>query len=186
MQKLPDLLNIRCEQSLNRTCKRKTPRRCKFHNHTYQKLNNGFTLVELLVVIVLIGVVSAMTISIINPLTQIKKGRDSQRRSDLKLIQSALEFHISDNGYYPLSLPACNAQLKTSPPNPEEAIYLDKTPCDPKDTTTSYNYSPTTKSGGACAGTTCTKYVLWACLEYTSDLDRDANDDAGGDRCPTS
>ncbi len=132
----------------------------------------GFSLIELLVTMMVIGVF-AVTITIINPTTQFRKARDTQRKSDLKLIQSVLEFHMSDNGYYPASLPACNAALETAPPNPLEARYLDKTPCDPKDTTTTYNYSPTTKSGGACAGATCAKYMLYACLEYTSDLDRD-------------
>lgn len=138
-----------------------------FNNHESKQPNHGFTLVELLIVIVLIGVVSGITISIINPITQIKKGRDSQRRSDLKLIQSVLEYYISDNGHYPLSLYAtstCGESFSTS-----EAKYLDKIPCDPT-TSNKYTYQPQNKDGTNCAiSTNCRKYTLTTCLELNYD-----------------
>src|SRR3990172_3939598 len=105
MQKFPDLSKNRYERSSYLRCLPIPPRRWKLY---------GFTLIELLVTIALVGVL-AVTATIINPVTQLQKARDSQRKSDLKLIQSVLEFHISDNGYYPASLPACNAALETAP-----------------------------------------------------------------------
>ncbi len=66
-------------------------------NESTQK---GFSLVELLVVALLIGVLTSAIIVIINPATIRARGRDSQRISDLKTIQIALEqFYLKHRGY---------------------------------------------------------------------------------------
>lgn len=61
----------------------------------------GFTLVELLVVIGLIGVLASITFAVINPLTQFQKARDAGRKNDLANIQKALELFYNDNNRYP-------------------------------------------------------------------------------------
>lgn len=61
----------------------------------------GFTLVELLIVIAVIGVLAAGLVAILDPLAQIKKARDTGRKSALKQLQSALEQYYNDNGVYP-------------------------------------------------------------------------------------
>lgn len=63
--------------------------------------NSGFTLVELLIVVVLIGILAAMVIVFINPVAQFQKARDAQRKSDLSQIQKVLEAYYDDNGKYP-------------------------------------------------------------------------------------
>lgn len=66
---------------------------------TIVKENRGFTLIELLVVIAIIGILTAVVIASLN--TARVKAQDSQRLSDLKQIQTALEMYYNDYGYYP-------------------------------------------------------------------------------------
>lgn len=70
------------------------------------KLNikqNGFTLVELLVVILIISILSGLILGVLNPAGIRAKSRDAQRTSDLKKIQTALELYFADNRGYPIS-----------------------------------------------------------------------------------
>ncbi len=62
--------------------------------------NNAFTLIELLVVIAIIGILASLaTVSFVNTS---KQARDTQRKSDLKQYQSALEASASKHeGFYP-------------------------------------------------------------------------------------
>lgn len=64
------------------------------------KLNAGFTLVELLVVISIIGLLSSIVLTSVNSARA--KARDARRIADLKQIQTALEFYYDTNGQYPL------------------------------------------------------------------------------------
>lgn len=59
----------------------------------------GFTIVELLIVIVVIGILAAITIVAYNGIQQ--RGRDAQRQSDIKTITKALELYYLDNNKYP-------------------------------------------------------------------------------------
>jgi len=59
----------------------------------------GFTIVELLIVIVVIGILATITIVAYNGIQQ--RGRDAQRRSDISTIAKALELYYTDKGYYP-------------------------------------------------------------------------------------
>lgn len=62
----------------------------------------GFTLVELLVVIAILGILA--TIGLTAFTSSQARGRDTQRKSDLKQMASALELYYSDHGVYPDSL----------------------------------------------------------------------------------
>lgn len=62
---------------------------------------DGFTLVELVIVIAIVGILSVGVITALNPLEQIKKGRDAQRKNDLSQIQKALEVYYNDKVKYP-------------------------------------------------------------------------------------
>lgn len=66
----------------------------------------GFTLMELVVVISVVSIIIAALIVVMNPITQFKKGRDSQRRSTLKQLQTAIEQYYDDNGTYPTTVGA--------------------------------------------------------------------------------
>ena len=61
----------------------------------------GFTLIEMMVVIAVIGVLAATIIPSIQDVTM--KARDARRKADLNNIQLALERFYEDNGYYPPS-----------------------------------------------------------------------------------
>src|SRR6185437_9866953 len=62
---------------------------------------NGFTLIELIIVIGILGVLAIFLLASLNPLAQFSKARDAQRKSDLSQIQKALEQYYQDNGKYP-------------------------------------------------------------------------------------
>jgi general secretion pathway protein G len=61
---------------------------------------NGFSLIELLVVIVIIIILGTISVVALND--QRAKSRDSQRISDIRQIRTALEFYRSDEGEYPI------------------------------------------------------------------------------------
>ncbi|OGM30229.1 hypothetical protein A2630_03330 [Candidatus Woesebacteria bacterium RIFCSPHIGHO2_01_FULL_44_10] len=65
-------------------------------------MRKGFTLIELLVVMSIIGVLVALVAGGFR--TAQLRGRDAQRKSDLKQISEALELYFSDYNQYPTSL----------------------------------------------------------------------------------
>lgn len=63
------------------------------------RMHFGFTIVELLIVIVVIGILAAITIVAYNGVQQ--RGRDAARSSAVKNIKTALELYKADVGNYP-------------------------------------------------------------------------------------
>lgn len=61
----------------------------------------GFTIVELLVVIVIIGILAAISVVAYNGV--LAKARDAQRSQDIQAIAKALEMYYIDNGQFPAS-----------------------------------------------------------------------------------
>ena len=61
--------------------------------------NKGFTLIELLVVIAIIGVLASTVLASLNSARA--KSRDARRITDLRQIQTALEFYYDTNNAYP-------------------------------------------------------------------------------------
>jgi len=61
--------------------------------------NRGFTLIDLLVVISIIGLLSSVVLATLDSARV--KARDAQRITALKQIQTALELYYADNGRYP-------------------------------------------------------------------------------------
>jgi type II secretion system protein G len=60
---------------------------------------SGFTIVELLVVIVVIAILAAITIVAYNGIQA--RARDSERSSEMQTIEKALALYFVDNGGYP-------------------------------------------------------------------------------------
>ena len=125
------------------------------------KSGAGFTLVELLTVIGIIGILAGVLMA--NFVGVRQRARDATRKSNLSQIQSALELYRSDQGGYPGSLPGCNSPLRDSG---NTITYIQRMPCDPLGG--SYLYT------GA--------YSLRACLENTNDVQRDASNTCGAGR----
>jgi type II secretion system protein G len=65
------------------------------------KLARGFTLIELLVVVSLIGILATLVLA--NLTGGRTRGRDTQRKSDLRQISTALRLYYNDYGGYPAS-----------------------------------------------------------------------------------
>lgn len=64
-----------------------------------QKNQKGFTIIELLVVIVIIGILVALALP--NLFAAQARGRDTDRKNELKNAQQKLETYFQDNGEYP-------------------------------------------------------------------------------------
>ena len=60
-------------------------------------MKKGFTLIEILVVIALIGVLSSTLVIAVNPARQFAKARDSQRQTDLYAILSSIYQYASEH-----------------------------------------------------------------------------------------
>lgn len=78
----------------------------------YTHYQQGFTLVELLTVIAILGVLAMAVVVTLNPMAQIGKSLDAQRKSDLSQIQKGLEIYYQDNGKYPPQATGCAYQIQ--------------------------------------------------------------------------
>ncbi len=125
------------------------------------KLNKAFSLIELLVVVIIIGSLSALLLP--NFMSARERARDTQRKNDLKQIQKALEMYKQDQNppAYPTAVSnrfgaSCGGVF-----GPASSPYLNKIPCDPS---TNERYSYTVNN-------TNLTYTLCACLENEADSD---------------
>lgn len=86
----------------------------------------GFTLLELLTVIAIMGLLSSAVF--VGVSRQIKKVHDAKRKTDVHELQVALESYFVDSQKYPASLPATGQPLASAD---GQTIYLNKMPADP-------------------------------------------------------
>lgn len=110
---------------------------------------NGFTLLELLIVIGILAILSTLVLTIVDPLAQFRKASDARRKSDLGQIQKALEQYYQDNGAYPTGTPdyrITNPELTPIPWGSTWPPYLDVLPSDPESPSRSYMYVSTGQS----------------------------------------
>lgn len=61
--------------------------------------NSGFTIVELLIVIVVIGILAGLVVTTFTGIQQ--KARNTERQTDIKAIHGQVEAYYAQNGRYP-------------------------------------------------------------------------------------
>lgn len=130
-------------------------------NNSKNYASRGFTLIEILVVLGLIGVITGAFIILIDPVFQLKKARDAHRKSDLRQIQGALEIYRADCGGYPndvsLSLPSPLTSSSCAGFTGAPVTYMQNVPTNPTGGNYTYDRYP---AGG---------YGLSTCLENAKD-----------------
>ncbi len=143
------------------------------------KNNKGFTIVELLIVVVVIGILALLVITTYAGIQS--KARNSKRQTDIGSIQTHLEAFYNQNGYYPNrddlnTATFVSGQLKgldptalVDPSNPNQAT---TTPFVSAPVAKSYSYVPLTLTDTACEGAApadqaCAKYTIVATYEGT-------------------
>jgi general secretion pathway protein G len=100
----------------------------------YGSRTSGFTLIEILVVIVILGVLAALIVP--NVLSRPDEARATVAKSDIAAIMQALKLYRLDNQRYPtadqgLAALVAKPEQPPLPPNWKNGGYLDKLPKDP-------------------------------------------------------
>ncbi len=135
----------------------------------------GFTIVELLIVIVVIGILAALVITTFTGIQ--KKARDTERTTDIKAIHGQLEAFQAQYVYYP-TLDELNdvtnngwraTQLKGLDNDafidPKNSAGSNQMAAAPASGVYSYVPSPAGCDNDQDNGTMCTSYILTATLE---------------------
>lgn len=134
-----------------------------------KRKQSGFTIVELLIVIVVIGILAALVVTTFSGIQ--KKARDSERQTDINAVHGQVEAYYAQNGRYPgladldgttagfvsTNLKGLDPQALRDPKQVGNAPQAATS-----GTTYGYAVSP---SGCTAAGTECTSYTLTATLE---------------------
>ncbi len=137
-----------------------------------RKKEEGFTIVELLIVIVIIGILATLVIITFTGIQQ--RARNTKRQTDINAIDSHLEAYNANAGFYPTF-----AQMNNNPANWVSSNLKGLDPNalqDPQGASQTvvsapaakaYAYQPTDDNGNACddVTTNCTKFTLTATYE---------------------
>jgi prepilin-type N-terminal cleavage/methylation domain-containing protein len=134
----------------------------------------GFTIVELLIVIVVIGILAALVITTYSGIQA--KARNAKRQTDVQSLQTQIEAFFSQNGFYPsltdingsawraTNMKSLDVNAMIDPSNPTQSNTLLASPA-----AKSYAYAVSNSGGTSCEtdDTTCSQYTLTATFEGT-------------------
>ncbi len=141
---------------------------------TIKNKQQGFTIVELLIVIVVIGILAALVITTFTGIQQ--KARDTERQTDIKALQGQVEAYYAQKGNYPTrtnvndgtwrgaNMKGLDAEALKDPKNSGASGSLAATV-----SATGYRYDVLTTGDATCEAdeTTCAKYTLEADMEQS-------------------
>ena len=135
-----------------------------------KKSRSGFTIVELLVVVVVIAILAAIVVSAYNGVQA--RSRDAKRRTDVANIIKAMELYYNDTGSYPVPIANTGSVINNgwytsgdsswnmlstllTTPNISGSAAIDSLPVDPRNTTTApiyggYSYAIYVAQGLVC------------------------------------
>jgi prepilin-type N-terminal cleavage/methylation domain-containing protein len=137
--------------------------------------SKGFTIVELLIVIIIIGILAALVLNSFRGVQE--RARDTERRTDINAQASQLEVYYTDQGGYPTFTGQTNtdswitANLKgadlaawRAPNQTTNSMVNSATP-----TKDQYGYVPLQDDGTtACTSSPCAKFKLYWYSEKTA------------------
>lgn len=135
---------------------------------SFKKNNRGFTIVELLIVIVVIGILAALVIVTYNGIQQ--KARDTERKTDINALHGQAEAYQAQNGKYPTLANYNDATFRAANLKGLDPAALQ----DPKGAAQTllaapaangYSYQVTPAGCDNAANGDCTQYTLTATLE---------------------
>jgi len=121
--------------------------------------NKGFTLLEMIIVIGILGILAVGAIVALNPLAQFEKANDARRKSDLAQIQRALETYYQDHNQYPTNTDSY--QIDGVPWGSSWQPYMNVLPEDPTSSKHYAYYSPDGQS-----------YYIYASLDRVDTSDQ--------------
>ncbi len=148
-----------------------------------QKLTkqSGFTIVELLIVIVIIAILAALVIVTYSGMQA--RARDTERQTDVAAIAKSLEIFYSEKGYYPKKSNMSQSSavwIKANLPElPAKAIVNPLAPSGttnsikilfPSTTTADYGYVTLNTDGTDCDADECPRFTLILREETTGNL----------------
>lgn len=145
-----------------------------------KRKQQGFTVIELIVVLVIIGILASLIVFSYNGVRS--RDRDALRQADIDTLQSQLEIFYAENSRYPTLSQLNNSEWLTenmpdlNPETIKDPSWTDTAGCTGQNgqailvespTTNCYAYSPTSADGEACNSkkTPCAHYTLTATLE---------------------
>lgn len=143
----------------------------------------GFTVVELVIVITIIGILITLTSASLN--NSIIGARDSERKTDIETIAVNLEkYYNSNGGTYPSTDLITNENIKNIFPDIDTKSLSapgitnsSLTPAATKDTVSSlskysYIYQPFDESGELCKSVSseCRRFILYCFLESSNEI----------------